>query len=50
MKEAMIEFSKIQAVSDGEYENYINLKRKEIVDYHLKNNKSYQEFIGKKSI
>lgn len=50
MKEAMIEFSKIQAFSDGEYENYINLKRKEIVDYHLKNNKSYQEFIGKKSI
>lgn len=50
MKEAIIEFSKIQAVSDGEYENYINLKRKEIVDYHLKNNKSYQEFIGKKSI
>lgn len=50
MKEAMIEFSKIQAVSDGEYENYINLKRKEIVDYHLKNNKSYQEFTGKKSI
>ena len=46
----MIEFSKIQAVSDGEYENYINLKRKEIVDYHLKKNKSYQEFIGKKSI
>ena len=46
----MIEFSKIQAVSDGEYENYINLKRKEIVDYHLKNNKSYQEFTGKKSI
>lgn len=46
----MIEFSKIQAVSDGEYENYINLKRKEIIDYHLKNNKSYQEFIGKKSI
>lgn len=50
MKEAMIEFSKIQAVSDGEYENYINLKRKEIIDYHLKKNKSYQEFIGKKSI
>lgn len=46
----MIEFSKIQAVSDGEYENYINLKRKEIIDYHLKKNKSYQEFIGKKSI
>lgn len=50
MKEAMIEFSKIQAVSDGEYENYINLKRKEIVDYHLKNNKSYIEFVGKPNI
>ena len=46
----MIEFSKIQAVSDGEYENYINLKRKEIVDYHLKNNKSYIEFVGKPNI
>lgn len=47
MKEATTEFEKIQAVSDADYENYIHLKRKEIVDYHLKNNKSYQEFVGK---
>lgn len=47
MKEATSEFEKIQAISDADYENYIDLKRKEIVDYHLKNNKSYQEFVGK---
>ena len=47
MKEAIAEFEKIQAFSDADYENYIDLKRKEIVDYHLKNNKSYQEFVRK---
>lgn len=49
MKEATTEFEKIQAVSDADYEDYILFKRKEIVDYHLKNNKSYQKFVGKKS-
>jgi len=46
MKEAQTAFEKIQAVSESNYENYIHLKRKEIVDFHLKNNKSYQEFVG----
>ena len=50
MKEATAEFEKIQAISDADYENYIDLKRKEIVDYHLKNNKSYKEFVGKSEI
>lgn len=50
VKEAIAEFEKIQAISDTEYENYINLKRKEIVEYHLKNNKSYQEIVGKLEI
>lgn len=50
MKEAIAEFEKIQAISDAEYENYNNLKRKEIVEYHLKNNKSYQEIVGKLEI
>jgi phenylacetate-CoA ligase len=50
LKEAIAEFEKIQAISDAEYENYINLKRKEIVEYHLKNNKSYQEIVGKLEI
>ena len=30
-----------------EYSNYIHQKKKEIVDYHLKQNKSYQAFVGK---
>jgi phenylacetate-CoA ligase len=47
MKEASVEFEKIQAISDTDYENYIYFKRKEIVDYHLRNNKSYQKFVGK---
>lgn len=47
MKEAVADFEKIQSVSDSDYENHIDLKRKEIVEYHLKNNKSYQEFVGK---
>ncbi len=47
MKEAKAEFEKIQAVSDAEFEDFIIRKRKKIVDYHLKNNESYQEFVGK---
>lgn len=47
IKKARLEFEKIQAISKADYENYIFLKRKEIVDYHLKNNKSYHEFAGK---
>jgi len=47
MKEAIAEFEKIQSVSDSDYENHSILKRKELVEYHLKNNKSYQEFVGK---
>ncbi|TDP60017.1 phenylacetate-CoA ligase [Flavobacterium dankookense] len=49
MKEATAEFEKIQSISDADYNEYIHSKRKEIVDYHLKSNKSYQEFIGKSS-
>ena len=40
---------KILAVSENEYSNYINQKKKEIVAYHLKHNKSYQAFVGKTS-
>lgn len=47
LKNAKVEFEKILSISDSDYEEYIYLKQKEIVDYHLKNNKSYQEFIGK---
>ena len=49
MKEAQSELKKIQAVSESDYENYLNQKKKEIVNYHLQHNKSYQEFAGMNS-
>jgi phenylacetate-CoA ligase len=49
MQEAVAEFEKTQSVADSDYKNHSILKRKEIVDYHLKNNTSYQEFVGKTS-
>jgi phenylacetate-CoA ligase len=47
IKEAVIELDKILSISEIEYSNYINQKKKEIVDYHLRHNKSYQDFVGK---
>jgi len=49
LKEATAEFEKIKLVSEDKFEEYLNQKKKEIVAYHLKNNKSYQDFIGKTS-
>lgn len=49
MKEAGIEFEKNLSIPNDDYENFILSKRKEIVDYHLKNNKSYRELVGKDS-
>ncbi len=47
MKEAKSKLQKIQSIPEEEFENFIENKKREIVDYHLKNNKSYQEFVGK---
>ncbi|WP_396169444.1 phenylacetate--CoA ligase family protein [Flavobacterium sp.] len=47
MKEASAELQKIQSIPEEEFENYIQIKKQEIVDYHLKNNPSYQELVGK---
>ena len=41
------ELRKIQSIPEQEYESYIETKKKEIVDYHLKNNSSYQKLVGK---
>ena len=40
----------ILKISEDEYENYTIEKRKEIVEFHLLNNQSYQSFIGSKAI
>jgi len=47
IKEASTEFEKIQAISEVNFEKYVIEKRDEIVEYHLKNNKSYQDLVGK---
>ena len=49
MKEANTELENILSISDIDYNNYVNQKKEAIVDYHLKNNKSYQDFVGKNS-
>ena len=49
MKEANTELENILSISDIDYNNYVNQKKEVIVDYHLKNNKSYQDFVGKNS-
>jgi len=47
MKEATAELEKIFGLSESEFEEYVHLKRNEIVAYHLQHNKSYQAFFGK---
>ena len=49
IKKARLEFEKIQAISEAEFENYTIEKRTEIVNFHIKNNSNYSEFVGKSS-
>lgn len=49
MKEAIAKLEKIDAISEIDFEDYVSLKKKEIVTYHLKNNVSYREFVGESS-
>ena len=49
IKVTNLELDRILSIPDVDYEDYTNLKKNEIVNYHLKNNKSYQEFVGKNS-
>ncbi|MCX6293835.1 MAG: hypothetical protein NT127_06025, partial [Sphingobacteriales bacterium] len=49
IQEAFCEFEKIQAIPEADFENYVNGKKAQIVDYHLKNNNSYQKRVAKSS-
>jgi len=49
LKEGMTEFEKIQSIPEDDYGHFVAKKRTEIVEFHLKNNKSYREFTGKES-
>jgi len=47
MHKAKAELQKIQSIPEQEFEAFIENKKQEIVDYHLKNNSSYQNLVGK---
>ena len=49
IKEAKTELSKIVNLSEEEYSFFLKTKKKEIVDFHLKNNSFYQELVGNKT-
>jgi phenylacetate-CoA ligase len=49
IKEATAELEKILSFSETDFEKNAVEKRNAIVEYHLRKNKSYQEFVGKKS-
>jgi len=49
MKDAKSELRKIQSIPEQGFEAFIENKKQEIVDYHLKNNSSYQKLVGKTS-
>jgi phenylacetate-CoA ligase len=47
MKKAKVELRNIQSIPEHEFEAFIENKKQEIVEFHLKNNTSYQKFVGK---
>ncbi len=49
IRKAQNEFEQILDVPEKDYQNYIEKKRKEIVEYHLQNNSFYQEIVGSSS-
>jgi phenylacetate-CoA ligase len=48
--EAKKRLKKIQAIPEEEYEKYVLDARREIVDFHLKENPFYKDLVGKKDI
>ncbi|MGX7667836.1 phenylacetate--CoA ligase family protein [Flavobacterium pedocola] len=46
MKEAQRVFSSLLAIPEAEYQQYVENQRKEIAEYHLRNNLFYQELAG----
>lgn len=50
MKEAQAEFNTIITLSEEEHQSFIETKKQEIVDFHLKNNDYYRNFVGKPEV
>ena len=47
IKKAQAEFQNIESISAANFQNYVNSKKNEIVNYHLKQNPYYQKLVGK---
>ena len=47
IQEAKAELRNIQSIPEHEFEAFIENKKQEIVEFHLKNNPSYQKIVGK---
>ena len=50
MKEAQLEFEKNLQISESEYQKFIEEKRNEIVQFHLKNNIFYKNLVGNATV
>lgn len=49
IKKAQLELQKTISITENDFEAFVVKKRKEIVDYYLKNNSNYRQFVGKSS-
>ncbi len=50
MKKAKAELNKIVSLSEEEHQQFVEAKKKEIIDFHLQNNTYYHSFLGKSSV
>ena len=50
IQKAQKDFKKIVVLSEGDYEVFIENKKKEIVTFHLENNSFYKQLVGSKKI
>ena len=49
IKKAAVELAQILAISEADFEEYINDKKATIVNFHLQNNATYRNIVGKSS-
>ena len=47
MKEATAELERVMSIAENDFEDFVNTKRTEIATFHLQNNASYKELVGK---
>lgn len=50
IQKAALELNRILSLSEAEHLLFVESKKKEIVDYHLKHNLSYRKFVGKTAV